>query len=46
MIPGVQVVLDRALAVAFGADLPGDSNNTYVASFQNMLASIKVLGIL
>lgn len=46
MIPGIQVVLDRTSAVGFGADLSVDSNNTYVASFQRMLASVKVLGIL
>ncbi|KAI9564893.1 hypothetical protein GHT06_008634 [Daphnia sinensis] len=46
MIPGVQVIFDRQRAVGFGADLPGDPNNTYVASFQRMVASVKVLGIL
>lgn len=46
MIPSVRVDLDRTRAAGMGADLPGDLNNTYVASFQRMLASIKVLGIL
>lgn len=46
MIPGVQVIFDRQRAVGYGADLPGDPNNTYVASFQRMVASVKVLGIL
>jgi len=46
MVPGIRVVLDRTRAVGIGADLPGDLNNTYVASFQKMLASVKVLGIL
>lgn len=46
MIPGVRVDLDRTRAAGMGADLPGDLNNTYVASFQRMLASVKVLGIL
>ncbi|EFX76327.1 hypothetical protein DAPPUDRAFT_306257 [Daphnia pulex] len=46
MIPAVRVDLDRTRAAGMGADLPGDLNNTYVASFQRMLASVKVLGIL
>lgn len=46
MIPAVQVIFDRQRAVGFGADLPGDPTNTYVASFERMVASVKVLGIL
>ncbi|XP_046437429.1 cyanophycinase-like [Daphnia pulex] len=39
--PVVQVFFDRLQAVGFGADIPNDPAKTYVASFQNMLASIK-----
>lgn len=46
MVPGVQVIFDRTKAVGYGADLPDNTNSTYVASFRNMLATIKVLGIL
>lgn len=45
--PQVVVHLDRSEAVGYGADLPGDANRTYVASYSRMLASIKVVpGIL
>ena len=43
LVPGVQVIFDRTKAVGYGADLPGDINSTYVASFRNMLATVKVL---
>lgn len=46
MVPRVQVIFDRSGAVGYGADLPGDVNNTYVASFRQMLVTVKVLGIL
>lgn len=46
MVPAVEVTFDRTPAIGYGADLPGDVNNTYVASFRNMLATVKVLGIL
>nr|CAH0110282.1 unnamed protein product [Daphnia galeata] len=41
VFPRVQVFFDRLQAVGFGADIPNDPAKTYVASFRNMLASIK-----
>lgn len=44
VFPRFQVFFDRLEAVGFGADIPNDPKKTYVASFRNMLASIKPLG--
>ena len=41
--PYVRVVLDRTQAIAYGSDIP--STTTYVPSYRNMLATIKVLGL-
>lgn len=41
VFPQAQVFFDRRLAVGFGADIPNDPDKTYVASFSNMLMSIK-----
>ena len=45
LLPRVSVFFDRSQAVGYGADLPDDPKRTYVASYRNMLATIKVLGI-
>ena len=46
LTPRVKVFFNRKTAVGYGLDLPGDLNYTYVASYRNMLATVKVLGIL
>ena len=41
--PRVEVFFDRSRAIGYGADLPGDANRTYVASYTAMRATIKVV---
>ena len=41
--PRFQVVFDRSQSVAYGSDLP--NTTTFVASYQNLLVSIKPLPI-
>ncbi|XP_057371028.1 cyanophycinase-like [Daphnia carinata] len=41
VVPRFQVFFDRLEAIGFGADIPNDPKKTYVASYRNMLATIK-----